>query len=204
LKPTRAILWSIAATVPTVTLGGCGAASATPDSAQKAQDTAPKTTSSVATVAPPTSEPDPPATAKTTAEKTASKTGAAQSKDRTVDKTFDDIKFDIKPDAPFRREMITPEIEALAGQRVRLRGYILPTPQKRGIKQFVLVRDNQECCFGPGAALYDCVLVEMEPGRTAEFSIRPVAVEGTFEISVFNGPDDKPLAIYRISGEQVR
>jgi hypothetical protein len=100
--------------------------------------------------------------------------------------------------------MLTPEIEALSGQRIRIRGYILPTPQKRGIKQFVLVRDNQECCFGPGAALYDCVLVEMQPGRTAEFSIRPVAVEGVFDINVITGPDDKPLAIYRIQGEQVR
>jgi len=122
---------------------------------------------------------------------------------RTVDRTFDDIKFDIAPGAPFRREMLTAEIESLAGQRVRLRGYILPTSQSRGIKQFVLVRDNQECCFGPGAALYDCVLVEMQPGRTAEFSIRPVAVEGTFRVELLNGPDDAPLAIYRMEGEVV-
>jgi hypothetical protein len=122
---------------------------------------------------------------------------------RAVDRTFDDIKFDLAPGAPFRRELLTAEIESLAGQRVRIRGYILPTSQSRGIKQFVLVRDNQECCFGPGAALYDCVLVEMQPGRTAEFSIRPVAVEGTFRIELLNGPDDVPLAIYRMEGEVV-
>jgi hypothetical protein len=122
---------------------------------------------------------------------------------RIVEKSFDDIKFDIEPGAPFRREMLRSEIESLAGKRVRIRGYILPTPQKRGIKQFVLVRDNQECCFGPGAALYDCILVEMQPGRTAEFSIRPVAVDGTFGIDLVMGLDDKPLAIYRLDGEAV-
>ncbi|MEO0529945.1 MAG: DUF3299 domain-containing protein [Planctomycetota bacterium] len=123
---------------------------------------------------------------------------------RIEDKTFDDIKFDIEPDAPFDRGMLTDTIRDLDGQRIRIRGYILPTAQKRGIKQFVLVRDNQECCFGPGAALYDCILVNMEPGESAEFSVRPVAVEGEFVVEEFYGPDDKPLAIYRMSGESVR
>jgi hypothetical protein len=120
-----------------------------------------------------------------------------------VDKTFDDINFEMELGADFKRDMLTPEIEALAGQRIRIRGYILPTAQSRGIKQFVLVRDNQECCFGPGAALYDCILVEMQTGKTAEFSVRPVTVDGTFDIAVVDGPDDRPLAIYRLNAESV-
>jgi hypothetical protein len=123
--------------------------------------------------------------------------------DRPYDKTFDDIRFDIKPGDPFVRKMLPEAIESLAGQRIRIRGYILPTAQKRGIKTFVLVRDNQECCFGPGAALYDCILVEMQAGKTAEFSIRPVAVEGVFGIEeVKNG--DTHLAIYHLDAESVR
>ena len=122
--------------------------------------------------------------------------------DRLLDKTFDDIKFEIEPDAPFERTMISPEIEALDGQRMRIRGYILPTLRKRGLTEFVLVRDNQECCFGPGAALYDCILVTMQPGKTAEFSIRPVAVEGRFKIEVFK-PFDRVMAIYHLEGESV-
>ena len=124
--------------------------------------------------------------------------------DRPYDKTFDDLRFDIQPGDPFHRAMLPESIEAMEGQRIRIRGYILPTPQKRGIKQFVLVRDNQECCFGPGAAIYDCILVEMEPGNTAEFSIRPVAVEGTFGIQEIRGPDGSHLAIYHLDAESVR
>jgi hypothetical protein len=123
--------------------------------------------------------------------------------DRLLDKTFDDLKFDIEPDAPFFRTMLTPEIEALADRSVRIRGYILPTAQSRGIKQFVLVRDNMECCFGPGAALYDCVLVEMAPGKSTEFSIRPVTVTGRFVIDPFPGPGGRTLAVFRMTGEQV-
>lgn len=123
---------------------------------------------------------------------------------RIVDQTFDDIKFDIEPDAPFDRSMLTDKVRDLDGKRIRIRGYILPTAQQRGIKQFVLVRDNQECCFGPGAALYDCILVRMQGDKSAEFSVRPVAVEGEFKVEEFYGPDEKPLAIYRLDGEAVK
>jgi hypothetical protein len=123
---------------------------------------------------------------------------------RIQDQTFDDIKFDIEPDAPFDRSMLTDKVRELDGKPIRIRGYILPTAQQRGIKQFVLVRDNQECCFGPGAALYDCILVRMQGDKSAEFSVRPVAVEGEFKVEEFYGPDEKPLAIYRLDGEAVK
>jgi hypothetical protein len=119
------------------------------------------------------------------------------------DKTFDDLRFDIKVDEPFRREKLTDEIEALDGKPMRIRGFILPTPQTRGIKQFVLVRDNQECCFGPGAALFDCILVDMQPGVTAEYTIRPVAVSGNFQIKEFV-IDGRHLAIYHIDADKVK
>ncbi|MCC7474452.1 MAG: DUF3299 domain-containing protein [Pirellulales bacterium] len=120
--------------------------------------------------------------------------------DRPFDKTFDDLRFDMIVGEKFERSMLTKEIEALDGQRIRIRGYILPTPQKHGIRQFVLVRDNQECCFGPGAALYDCILVEMKQGKTANFTIRPIAVDGKFEVHEFV-VGGKHLAIYRMEAE---
>jgi hypothetical protein len=129
--------------------------------------------------------------------------GQGPNDDRLLDKTFDDLKFDIEPDGDFERSLLTSEIEALAGRRVRIRGYILPSFQKR-LREFVLVRDNQECCFGPGAALYDCILVEMAPGKVAEFSVRPVTVEGRFSIEEFIDPfEEKVRAIYRLRGESV-
>ena len=123
--------------------------------------------------------------------------------DRSYDKTFDDIRFEMQVGEKFKRSMLTKEIEALDGQRIRIRGYILPTPQRHGIQQFVLVRDNQECCFGPGAALYDCILVEMKKGNTADFTIRPIAAEGVFNIRVFE-VDGKDLAIYQLDAESAK
>lgn len=119
------------------------------------------------------------------------------------DYSFDDLKFEMEKTDPFERSMLTPKIEALAGQPIRIRGYILPSFQQTGLTQFVLVRDNMECCFGPGAALYDCILVEMDEGKSADFSIRPVAVEGIFSIDEMIGPDGKHLAIYHLQAGKV-
>lgn len=125
-------------------------------------------------------------------------------KSRLKDISFDDIKFDIAQDAPFKRDLLPKKIEALEGQLVRLRGYMLPSFQQSGIKKFVLVRDNMECCFGPGAAIYDCVIIEMQGSASASFSVRPMAVEGVFSVSEFKGPDGNHLAIYHIEGRSAK
>jgi hypothetical protein len=120
------------------------------------------------------------------------------------DISFDDIKFDMQKGDPFTRDLLPKRVTALERSRIRIRGYILPSFQQTGLTQFVLVRDNQECCFGPGAALYDCIVVRMLPGRSTNFSIRPVAVEGVFRLDELRGPDGRHLAIYALEGEGVQ
>jgi len=120
------------------------------------------------------------------------------------DISFDDIKLPLEKGDPFTPDIVPAAVKALEQQRVRIRGYILPSFQQRGITQFVLVRDNMECCFGPGALLHDCVVVRMLPGRSADFSIRPVAVSGTFRLEELKGPDGKHLAVYAIDGDEVK
>jgi len=119
------------------------------------------------------------------------------------DISFDDIKLDLKKGDPFSRDLLPARVTALETTRIRIRGYILPSFQQTGLTQFVLVRDNMECCFGPGALLHDCVVVRMIPGKTAAFSIRPVAVTGTFHVQELRGPDGRHLAIYTLDGEAV-
>ena len=120
------------------------------------------------------------------------------------DITFDDIKFEMKKGSRFKREMLTKKIVQLNEKPIKIRGYMLPSFQQKGITQFVLVRDNMECCFGPGAALYDCILVEMVAGKSTSYTVRPVSVEGKFSISEFKDPDGNHLAIYRLDGLQVK
>ena len=119
------------------------------------------------------------------------------------DISFDDIKLDLKKGDPFSRDLLPTRVTSLETTPIRIRGYILPSFQQTGLTQFVLVRDNMECCFGPGALLHDCVVVRMKPGKTASFSIRPVAVTGTFRVEELRGPDGRHLAIYALDGEAV-
>lgn len=130
------------------------------------------------------------------------------------DINFDDLSFKIEKDAKFQPELLTDEIKKLDGVKVKLRGYILPSTlfKETNIDQFVLVRDNQECCFGPGAALFDCVIVEMVPGKTTDFVTRPVTVEGKFKIDTEKykypngvGPRGAShFAIFKIDGVNVK
>ncbi|MDA7952029.1 MAG: DUF3299 domain-containing protein [Pirellulaceae bacterium] len=120
------------------------------------------------------------------------------------DISFEDIKFDIEVGGDFKRSMLPKRIEDYVTKKIKIRGYILPGFQQRGITQFVLVRDNLECCFGPGAALYDCIVVEMEAGKSTEFTVRPIAVEGIFSVQELIGPDGKHLAIYHMKASSAK
>lgn len=130
------------------------------------------------------------------------------------DINFDDLQFKIEKDARFKPAMLTDDVKKLDGVKVKLRGYILPSTlfKETNIDQFVLVRDNQECCFGPGAALFDCVIVEMVPGKTTDFVTRPVTVEGKFKIDTEKykypngvGPRGAShFAIFKIDGVNVK
>jgi hypothetical protein len=195
---------SLAVILMAVSGGGCSARSS-----PAMASTNGSSTPSMPTVAtnPPTDAvtnpvPDPPAANGTTIEKPAP--APEVSRQPTRDITFDTIKFDMQKEEPFLRTMITPAIEKLANSKIRIRGYILPSFQQNGITQFVLVRDNMQCCFGPGAALFDCVVVKMEDGKSTDFTTRPVAVEGVFSIDELRGPDDKCLAIYHLQAEKVQ
>lgn len=118
--------------------------------------------------------------------------------------SFDDIKLELKKGDPYDASLLTDKVKQLAGKPIRIRGYILPSFQQNNITKFVLVRDNMECCFGPGALLHDCVLVDMTAPATASYTVRPVSAEGTFSIREVKGLDGKFLAIYHLDATEVK
>ena len=122
--------------------------------------------------------------------------------------TFDDLKFDIEKDGVFEDSMLTNEIRKLHEKKIKIRGFMLPSSvfQTKGIKQFVLVRDNKECCFGPGAAIYDCVMVEMASDKTTDFSERVMTVSGnmTIDTETYQYPDGGHYAIYKIVANETK
>jgi hypothetical protein len=118
--------------------------------------------------------------------------------------SFNTVKFEMEKGTPFERKMLTPEIEKLVGKKIRIRGWILPGGQATGLTDFVLVRDNMECCFGPMAALYDCMIVKMEEGKTTDFTTRAITIDGIFDIREEKFPDGTWMAIYHLTAESVK
>jgi hypothetical protein len=118
--------------------------------------------------------------------------------------TFNDLKFDIEKGGDFEDSMLTDKIRQLEGRKIRIRGFMLSSAFKKGLKGFVLLQ-NDTCPYGgPEALVYHNIMVELSPGQTTEYTIRPLTVEGTFSIRPF--PDDgsfRELSVYYVGNAKV-
>jgi hypothetical protein len=77
------------------------------------------------------------------------------------------------------------------GQNVLLKGYMYPGKQQRGITQFLLVRDQGDCCFGGNPKITDRVLVQLkDPAHPTgiDFSPRLTKIAGRFVIRPMGAP----------------
>lgn len=68
------------------------------------------------------------------------------------------------------------------GRNVLLKGYMYPGKQQQGITQFLLVRDQGDCCFGGNPKITDRVLVQLRDPQGIPFSPRLTKIAGRFAI----------------------
>ena len=93
---------------------------------------------------------------------------------------------------------INPSVRKLDGKKVFLKGYMYPMDQKHGLKAFVLVKDNQQCCFGGQPAVTDMIEVHMQEGRTAKDYRGLTAVAGVFRVAPSSGVQSNLNPVYRL------
>lgn len=117
--------------------------------------------------------------------------------------TFDDLSFEMEKGGKFDRSMLTDRIKKFHEANVRLRGFIRPSFRQSDIEKFVFVRDDKECCFGPGAAIYDNALVSLKKGTQTDYTVRPVVVTGKLYLKEYATPDGMILSIYRIKNGKI-
>ena len=128
---------------------------------------------------------------------------AVDTSSKNLDLTFDDLKFDIEVGEPFERELLSEDVKALDGKEITLSGYMRPSFKASGLKGFIFVRDNKECCFGPQAAIYDCVRVKLEKGKSSDYKVRPFKVRGTFYLKEREGPDGGIWSIFNMKNATI-
>jgi hypothetical protein len=70
----------------------------------------------------------------------------------------------------------------LDGRLVLLKGYMYPGKEQRGIAEFLLVRDQGDCCFGGNPKITDRVLVRLADRQGIDFTPRLVKIAGRFAV----------------------
>ena len=90
------------------------------------------------------------------------------------------------------------------GRDVLLKGYIYPGKQQQGIVQFLLVRDQGDCCFGGNPKITDRVLVHMADARGIDFSPRLRKIAGRFVIRPTGTEALDGGVLYHIEDARVR
>lgn len=96
-------------------------------------------------------------------------------------------------------------LSGLNGKRIRIRGFMIPTPIPDGIRRFQLARDTQLCCFGRDPLPYDIVPVYMRTGETTRYiQLRPFDVVGVFHIeNTIDDYDGTLRYVYKIDDANV-
>jgi len=93
---------------------------------------------------------------------------------------------------------------AFDGRNVLLKGYMYPGKQQEGITQFLLVRDQGDCCFGGNPKITDRVLVQLDDPRGIGFSQRLTKIAGTFRVRRVGGGMLDDGVLYHLEHAVVR
>lgn len=82
------------------------------------------------------------------------------------------------------RQDFHPDVKALDGKKLFLKGYMYPDGRTEGLRQFILCRDSGECCFGGKPELTDMIFINIPDGvPPATFFDGLVSVAGAFRVA---------------------
>jgi hypothetical protein len=102
---------------------------------------------------------------------------------------------EMKPDELQERGgvAVPPEIAALNGKKIFIKGYIRPgsATSRTNIDNFLLVRDNNQCCFGDLSKVkyYDQMVVQITNSDRVDDNLQILRMGGTLEVH----PENLPL-----------
>lgn len=123
---------------------------------------------------------------------------------------YERISFDrMKPSEVEQRGgvLVPPDIAALDGKRVFIKGYIRPdsVTMTRGIDRLLLVRDNNQCCFGDLSKIkfHDQVDVDMVGSQRVDFSRGILRMGGVLKIHPENLAYGPGYPVYSLKADYV-
>ncbi|MEM9185377.1 MAG: hypothetical protein AAGB00_02645 [Planctomycetota bacterium] len=108
------------------------------------------------------------------------------------------------------RQAVPTEIQGLLGKKVFIKGFIRPDSTnsglRQGISEFLLVRDNQQCCFGDLSKVdfYDQVAVDLAVGLTTDYSPGVFRCGGELGVRPGNVAGGEPPLVYTLDADYVK
>jgi len=100
---------------------------------------------------------------------------------------------------------LSPETLALNGKKILIKGYVFPGQRQSGITQFLLVRDQGDCCFGGNPKVTDRILVQLKDPKGFDFSGKLFKVAGEFHIvPAMQAGDAQGIVLYHLANAELR
>ncbi len=103
---------------------------------------------------------------------------------------------------PPNTNQIPASVRAFDGQKVALRGFMLPLKVESGkVTELLLMRDQSMCCFGAVPRINEFVTVKMTGGGTRAVMDQAVTLVGKLKVGEFS-ENGYLLGIYQMDGER--
>jgi hypothetical protein len=111
---------------------------------------------------------------------------------------------DLQPAEGEEATRVPDSAREMDGRDVLLKGYIYPGKQQHGLVQFLLVRDQGDCCFGGNPKITDRVLVQLADPAGIDFTPKLTKVAGRFRVQPAGTADLQGGVLYHLDAASVR
>lgn len=125
-----------------------------------------------------------------------------------LDLTFDDLasyRYEYPEDGKNpKKDQIPAKVLGLDGKRIAIKGFMIPLKNDgENVVEFVLVRNQNACCFGIVPAMNEWIHVKMDPEQVAPYAIDiPITVFGELDIGEAY-ENELLMSIYRLQSNRV-
>jgi len=89
---------------------------------------------------------------------------------------------ELQPDPAQAEQLVPPAAVDLEGKKIFIKGFVYPGREKNGIRQFLLVRDQGDCCFGGNPKITDRIQVTLDEPLRLTYQSRIHKVGGVFHV----------------------
>jgi hypothetical protein len=98
---------------------------------------------------------------------------------------------------------IPADVKALAGSKIRLKGFMIPMDQAESITTFALVPDLFACCFGQPPQIQHTLVAKTPQGKAVSYYPDEIVVEGTLRVEE-KKEDGFLISVFEVDVSSVR